>query len=825
MTAPTHAGLATLDPAPPLVLADTDAFLTIGLSVMAVIVFGALGIAVARYIVFPAFKGFGQFVAHLFRFIGREISDVLRLAGAVILLPIYILLTVFDIVIGRWSAAGHFGRSLGGEIRTIGACVYRIVIGHPMRLFCLNGLTEGLEERLPQAVAGAPGPDQPSRRRTGLFDGYRIVGSLPGGGSGGKLYIAEPDEIKLAALERSGHQGVTRVVIKSFSLHDGSTLPQIVRESRSLDAAKRLGLVLDHELASDRFFYAMRYVPGQSLTLVTQQLHATSDPSAGGLDDANLRRGLGYIADLLVTLETYHRGGLWHKDVKPDNIIVDGSNAHLVDFGLVTPLRSAMTLTTHGTEYFRDPEMVRLALRGVKVHEVDGCRFDIYGAGAVLYALIENAFPAHGALSQVTRRCPEAVRWIIRRAMTDYDKRYPSASGVLADLRAVLSAPEMGSVKPGQLPSVLGGDSTPPLEVFPAGAEFPRAAAAAPNVSPSTPPPLPQAAPPMPAEASPSFRQRIRVKNWWTGEFVVEDVHGTPLKGHAASPVGPSVVTEHERRTPAGRRTAQAQREHARARVEAAQARVQSRIAGRRHLPAPTPVGLNTGVAVASVAFLAFVIVMSTAAFRTSRNEPRDTVADVVELPLPPDMLEIPDPVISLAPGESVAATVGHPRPRTDSARTTEPEPVTCGVLVYQDIEAPVAPAHTQALARIVGALRQRGADVLGRPTWDDLTADEQRHQAKLESEIFAAAGRLGPEHETSKAALSAWLERSEEVRVIAWVRVAPPDKPYVPFTPAKSRPLTVTIITAAGVDEKERRELKEAAEAVRRAVEDSNRR
>ena len=31
----------------------------------------------------------------------------------------------------------------------------------------------------------------------------------------------------------------------------------------------------------------------------------------------------------------------------------------LVDLGLITPLASAMTLTTHGTEYFRDPELVR----------------------------------------------------------------------------------------------------------------------------------------------------------------------------------------------------------------------------------------------------------------------------------------------------------------------------------------------------------------------------------------------------------------------------------------------------------------------------------
>ena len=61
---------------------------------------------------------------------------------------------------------------------------------------------------------------------------------------------------------------------------------------------------------------------------------------------------LGYEIDLVSTLDRYHADGLWHKDVKPDNIIVHGGAAHLVDFGLATSLRSAMTLTTHGTEYF-----------------------------------------------------------------------------------------------------------------------------------------------------------------------------------------------------------------------------------------------------------------------------------------------------------------------------------------------------------------------------------------------------------------------------------------------------------------------------------------
>ena len=89
--------------------------------------------------------------------------------------------------------------------------------------------------------------------------------------------------------------------------------------------------------------------------------------------------------------------------------------------------------------------MVRMALKGVKVHQVDGAKFDVYAAGAVLYSVIENSFPAHGGLSQITRRCPDALRWVIRRAMTDYDKRYPSAGSMLADLNYLRRAPDPGA--------------------------------------------------------------------------------------------------------------------------------------------------------------------------------------------------------------------------------------------------------------------------------------------------------------------------------------------------------------------------------------------
>ena len=287
-------------------------------------ILGALllvGLVIAGWwVLFRVLRVLGEVVTRLFQWIGSTIADALRLVGAIIVAIVFVPLIVVSVVIGRWSAAAHYGRAFGSEAHTMGACLYRIALGHPARLFGIEHALEGLERRLPNAIAQAPTSDKP-RRAAGLFEGYTIVGSLPGGGSGGKLYIAEPDAMKAAGFQRRGFADTDQVVIKTFSLTDGSSLPQIVRESRALDAARKLGLVLEHELTDERFYYVMKYVPGDSLSTVTQQLHAESP--TGGLDDRRLRVALGYVADLLENLEAYHKGGLWHKDVKPDNIIID----------------------------------------------------------------------------------------------------------------------------------------------------------------------------------------------------------------------------------------------------------------------------------------------------------------------------------------------------------------------------------------------------------------------------------------------------------------------------------------------------------------------
>lgn len=470
---------------------------------------GILALVLLVSLMVSAGRGIGFIIGHVFEYAFGTIGDAARVVGALVAAVFLSTLAILNVVIGRWSAANHYADGVKRETRMIGRGLYGVAVRRPLKLLFLDGVLEGVEVRAVEDIRDAPGADKPIK---GIeFAGFEVTGSLPAGGSGAKLYIARPDE----KTRRSLPGRPDAVVIKSFALAEGSSLPQIVRESRSLDSAKRLGLVLAHELDETRFWYAMPYHPGDHLGAVVRNAHGIG--AEDGLRNAVLSEMLGYQVDLVATLDRYHRDGLWHKDVKPENIIVHDGAAHLVDFGLVTSLRSAMTLTTHGTEYFRDPEMVRMAMRGVKVHEVDGAKFDIYGAGAVLYFMLENTFPGHGGLSRFERPAPETLRWVVRRAMADYAQRYGSAAEMLADLRFVAASSDPWKVVPADLPSMSGGsvelvDADGPVSARIAAAPPPRVAGRR-----GTP------MPPRSDGGGGTARPRITVTNWMTGGYVVAD--------------------------------------------------------------------------------------------------------------------------------------------------------------------------------------------------------------------------------------------------------------------------------------------------------------
>ena len=736
-----------------------------GVVAIPLVILGFLAAAVVlAALIFLFAKLFGltwRILGNIFRFIGSEIADTLRFVGAVLSGLLFAPLVVLNIVIGRWSASRHFANAFWAEMSSAGSAVYRVFVGNPARLFGLGSALEGIEQRVPQAMAAAPGKDKPAKR-VGQFDGYSIVGSLQGGGSGSRLYIAEPDPIKRAGFVRQGLADVDRVVIKVFSLKDGSSLPQIVRESRALDAAKKLGLVLEHELTPERFFYVMRYVPGDSLAVVTQRLHAESP--AEGLDGRRLSAALGYACDLVASLDAYHRAGLWHKDVKPDNIIVDGQDhkAHLVDFGLVTPLRSAMTLTTHGTEYFRDPELVRQALRGVKVHQIDGSKFDIYAAGAVLFSVIENSFPAHGGLSQTTKRCPEALRWIVRRAMTDYDRRYASAAEMLADLRVVQAAADPFKLKPIDLPSVNGREAaetvaTPWADAAPAATPF----------EPARGNPVPPLAAPTPAG-----RPNLTVSDWWSGRYSVAGrPQPAPARRVPTPPIAPGAPAPRRPLIPAGGRAKAAdQVRTARARARARRLSAHERVSARRGVGGRPNYTNSPGapVALAGLLGLAVVFAMGFIVYGLVSVGSRRSIASVYSpYPIPTEVPgaqpwypgttlfpQAEPPAVNPLAAAPVPAPSAPPAPPALPAPSAALPQIQAAILIVSDLNLPLS-AETQGLVRDgLGLLERQGAELAG-----DLVESDDPGMIELIASLRRDRGSVPLDSDDLPSRARVWLQ------------------------------------------------------------------
>jgi hypothetical protein len=322
--------------------------------------------------------------------IGNLIEAAVHLAIGVIAA----LLGLLEAFFGRTSS--HHWRNVGKEFIAFARHLYlagRRFVDYVGFGGFLNRIEDGIREASRADGSLAPTPplaDASARDEFPFEDRYRIESHLRGGGSTARLFIVR-------RLERDRPVG-GKLVLKYFDMGLGSRLEEVLRESRGMQVAREMGIVLDHDLGPDYFYYLMPYYEGETLTKAAARLHRRL-LSGQGLEAEDLGTVLDWMEQTLRILDAYHRRGVIHKDVKPDNLIVTAEGVRLVDLGLMTPVESAMTLTTHGTEYFRDPEMVKLAVQGKRVRDVDAVRFDIYSAGAVLYLLLEGSFPACGPLS------------------------------------------------------------------------------------------------------------------------------------------------------------------------------------------------------------------------------------------------------------------------------------------------------------------------------------------------------------------------------------------------------------------------------------------
>jgi serine/threonine protein kinase len=338
------------------------------------------------------------------------------------------------------------------------------------KTFGLGGLFASLEQRLAEAQrdwrryvadAAVTGAHQPAE----MPEQYVVVDELPQGGSTARLYVVrKADE----------GEGGRLYVLKYFNLRAGGHLESVVRESEAVKIAQRLGIILDSHLGEHAFWYVMPYYHGETLTRgVLRNVKQAREQGAAAMT-RHQQLTLGYVHQLLQIIAQYHGAGVIHKDIKPDNLIVNGERIYLVDIGLLTPLASMAQLTTHGTEYFRDPEMVKLALEGREVREVDAAKFDIYSIGAVLFFAMSGEFPTAGALSRMPAEVPLAVQWVVNRAMTAMHQRYSDARAMLTDVDYLCFAASQGrlhDVKPADLPSFRGMPVPAHLQAAPAQAQ------------------------------------------------------------------------------------------------------------------------------------------------------------------------------------------------------------------------------------------------------------------------------------------------------------------------------------------------------------------
>lgn len=170
---------------------------------------------------------------------------------------------------------------------------------------------------------------------------------------------------------------------------------QLRAEAEAAGALAHPGIVAVYEYgeADGRAYLALEYVRGTNLR--TRLAHGEKFGPARALD-------LG--AQLLAALAHAHRGGIWHRDVKPANVLVTNQDRlKLTDFGIA---RLAAAAPDPADEILGSPGYLAPEAYLTDAHDA---RTDLFAAGAVLYELFSGVPAYRGTRAEIMFRvCAEA---------------------------------------------------------------------------------------------------------------------------------------------------------------------------------------------------------------------------------------------------------------------------------------------------------------------------------------------------------------------------------------------------------------------------------
>lgn len=260
---------------------------------------------------------------------------------------------------------------------------------------------------------------------------YRIIEELGKGGMG-KVYKALDTEI---------NEKVALKLIKSEIASDQKTIERFRSELKFARKIRHKNVCQMYDLNKEEgaYYITMEYVSGEDLKSFIRRAKRLDTGTAVSI-----------ARDVCEGLAEAHRLSVVHRDLKPQNIMVDDDgNARIMDFGIARSLE-AEGITAEGvmigTPEYMSPE------------QVDGmetdARSDIYSMGVILYEAVTGRVPFKGNTPfsiavkhktevpqeprKINPQVPEALSRMILKCMEkDKEMRYQKVEDLLADLNEV----------------------------------------------------------------------------------------------------------------------------------------------------------------------------------------------------------------------------------------------------------------------------------------------------------------------------------------------------------------------------------------------------
>jgi tetratricopeptide (TPR) repeat protein/tRNA A-37 threonylcarbamoyl transferase component Bud32 len=260
---------------------------------------------------------------------------------------------------------------------------------------------------------------------------YQIIEELGKGGMG-KVYKVFDTEIK---------EKVALKLLKPDIAADSETIERFRNELKFARKIRHKNVCQMFDLAKDEgsYYITMEYVHGEDLKRLIRKM---GQLSAGQAILIARQVGEG--------LSEAHRLGVVHRDLKPQNIMVDEEgNARIMDFGIARSIK-AKGITDAGvmigTPEYMSPEQAEAG-------EVDK-RSDIYSLGVILYEMVTGRVPFEGdtPLSIAMKHkgekpkdprelnaqlLPDLSRVILKCMEKEKEKRYQTAEELLSDVSKI----------------------------------------------------------------------------------------------------------------------------------------------------------------------------------------------------------------------------------------------------------------------------------------------------------------------------------------------------------------------------------------------------